>query len=64
MVHIDAIKLILDLPKAYNDLRVRLFFMADILAKLPQEVQQKLESPETSYSFGWSHGKEVMNGVS
>lgn len=29
------------------------------------DVQDRLLTrPETSYLFGWSHGKEVMNGVS
>lgn len=31
---------------------------------MPEKERAKLEKPETSYMFGWSHGKEIMNGVS
>lgn len=30
---------------------------------MPERERAKLEKPETSYMFGWSHGKEIMNGV-
>jgi hypothetical protein len=52
------------LPPAFADLREKLFYLAEKLATLPVEVQDRLLTrPETSYLFGWSHGKEVMNGV-
>lgn len=37
--------------------------MAYRLANLPAEVQDTLSRADTSYLFGWSHGKELMNGV-
>ena len=37
--------------------------MAYKLANLPIEVQDTLSRADTSYLFGWSHGKELMNGV-
>ncbi|KAJ1905152.1 hypothetical protein IWQ60_012336 [Tieghemiomyces parasiticus] len=32
------------------------------LAHLPPSAQQALEHPESQYMFGWSHGRELMNG--
>ncbi|KIJ68688.1 hypothetical protein HYDPIDRAFT_173351 [Hydnomerulius pinastri MD-312] len=29
---------------------------------LPEETKERYTDPESSYSFGWSHGKEIMNG--
>lgn len=31
-------------------------------ATLPEEVKKKTEHPESHYSFGWSHGKEILEG--
>lgn len=31
-------------------------------ATQPEEVKKKTEHLESSYSFGWSHGKEVLEG--
>lgn len=59
-----GIVVISDLPKEFHDLRTKLFGLAHKLANSSQEVKKSLESPETHYSFGWSHGKEKMNGVS
>lgn len=53
-----------DVPPAYPAARTRLLRLAATLAALPDDEKARLESPETTYSFGWSHGKEVMNGVS
>jgi hypothetical protein len=52
-----------DLPEAFQALRIRLFYLAHALANQPEAVRESLSRPETKYSFGWSHGKEVMNGV-
>lgn len=51
-----------DLPATFPALRTRLFHLAHTLGNLPPSVRETLSRPETAYSFGWSHGKEVMNG--
>ena len=51
------------LPEPFTSLRESLFNLAYTFASLPEEVRESLTRPETMYSFGWSHGKEVMNGV-
>lgn len=43
-------------------LRKRLLLLASQFANLSENVKNKYEHPESKYSFGWSHGKEVMNG--
>ena len=40
--------------------RLRLLRLASSLAALPEEELKALESPGSHYSFGWSHGKEIM----
>ncbi|WVQ71633.1 hypothetical protein IAR50_001173 [Cryptococcus sp. DSM 104548] len=57
-----GIVIISGLPEGFPALREKLFRLAQELATLPDHEKQKLERPETSYMFGWSHGKEVMNG--
>ncbi|KAJ3006430.1 hypothetical protein HKX48_000122 [Thoreauomyces humboldtii] len=42
--------------------REKLLTLASVLANLPEDVKKKAEHPESSYLFGWSHGKEIMNG--
>ncbi|KAJ1963469.1 hypothetical protein IWQ62_003201 [Dispira parvispora] len=42
--------------------RQALLNLAPQLAHLPPSVKQKLEQEESKYNFGWSHGKEIMNG--
>ncbi|RXK36713.1 hypothetical protein M231_06020 [Tremella mesenterica] len=54
--------LISDLPEEYNHLRENLFRLGERFATLPERNREKYARPETSYMFGWSHGKEVMNG--
>lgn len=53
-----------ELPETFADIRKSLFLLAHAFANLPESVQEGLSRPEAMYSFGWSHGKEVMNGVS
>ncbi|OCF36559.1 hypothetical protein I316_01809 [Kwoniella heveanensis BCC8398] len=50
-----------DLPPEFPVLREKLFRLAHRFATLPDDVKERFAKPETSYSFGWSHGKEVMN---
>ncbi|ORY33775.1 hypothetical protein BCR39DRAFT_519186 [Naematelia encephala] len=51
-----------DLPPDFIKLRETLFHGAHALANLPESSRDALARPDTSYMFGWSHGKEVMNG--
>lgn len=37
--------------------------LAHQFAQLPKEALEKYERPETFYGFGWSHGREVLQGV-
>lgn len=52
-----------DLPKEYPEYRKRLLSLANQFASLDESVREKYTDPSTHYSFGWSHGKEIMNGV-
>lgn len=45
-----------DLPASFPALRKRLLLLSNDFASLPEEVREKYTSPESSYSFGWSHG--------
>lgn len=62
--HPDSLGIILvrDLPLDYVTHRERLLKLAHKFAKLSPEVQEKYADPSSRYSFGWSHGKEIMNG--
>ncbi|TXT04882.1 hypothetical protein VHUM_03965 [Vanrija humicola] len=53
---------ITDLPPSFPALRARLFALSRVLGDLPESQRDALARPHTSYAFGWSHGKEVMNG--
>ncbi|WWC90063.1 uncharacterized protein L201_004996 [Kwoniella dendrophila CBS 6074] len=57
-----GIIVIRDIPSDFTILRERLFRLSHKFANLPDEVKETLAKPETSYCFGWSHGKEIMNG--
>ncbi|CAK9196621.1 unnamed protein product [Sphagnum troendelagicum] len=50
---------IAEVPK-YKELRYRLLLLASQLAVLPEESKKLLEDPPSKYSFGWSHGKEML----
>ncbi|KAI9352012.1 hypothetical protein BDR26DRAFT_850218 [Obelidium mucronatum] len=43
--------------------RHRLLALAPKVAALPSTTKSSLEHPESKYSFGWSHGKELMGGI-
>lgn len=59
----DALGLLIvsDLPTEFAALRKRLLHLADKFASLPEPTREQYARPP-DYSFGWSHGKEVMNG--
>ena len=42
--------------------RESLLKLASKLASLGEEKLKKLEDAQSNFSFGWSHGKEIMNG--
>ena len=42
--------------------RQALLPLASRLTELPEERRQKLEDPASSWSFGWSHGRETLEG--
>lgn len=50
------------MPSEFPKLRSNLFQQSARLAALNSHKLAELESPSSSYCFGWSHGKEVMNG--
>ncbi|KAH6602614.1 hypothetical protein BASA61_000947 [Batrachochytrium salamandrivorans] len=43
-------------------MRQRLLRLSSEFAALPTEAKDKVIHEKTSYLFGWSHGKEIMNG--
>lgn len=45
-----------------TEARESLLPLAHHFAALPAEVLSKYERPDTYYGFGWSHGKEVLQG--
>jgi len=57
-----GIVVVKDLPKEYPVLRERLLKVAYEFAALPEEEKAKCVDPASRYSYGWSHGKEIMNG--
>jgi hypothetical protein len=46
----------------FADKRERLLKLASVFAGLPDEIKAQCEHKPSSYLFGWSHGKEFMNG--
>ncbi|TPX57886.1 hypothetical protein CcCBS67573_g09207 [Chytriomyces confervae] len=57
--------IVIRMPAAheYHTLRRSLLAMAAPLAAMPEEDKLRLEHPDSQYSFGWSHGKEMFDGV-
>ncbi|KIK71386.1 hypothetical protein GYMLUDRAFT_66595 [Collybiopsis luxurians FD-317 M1] len=51
-----------DLPPEYAGFRERLLELAYKFGKLDESVREKYSDAVSRYSFGWSHGKEIMNG--
>ncbi|KIM67035.1 hypothetical protein SCLCIDRAFT_1210495 [Scleroderma citrinum Foug A] len=60
--HALGIILVKDLPDIYKSYREILLKFAYKYAHLTKDVKERYTDPESSYSFGWSHGKEIMNG--
>ncbi|KAH7915123.1 Clavaminate synthase-like protein [Hygrophoropsis aurantiaca] len=62
--HPQALGIILvkDLPSQYVAYRESLLKFAYKFAKLDAKTKERYTDPGSSYSFGWSHGKEIMNG--
>ncbi|TFY83982.1 hypothetical protein EWM64_g42 [Hericium alpestre] len=57
-----GIIVIRDLPPSYPDLRSRLLHLAYSFAHLNETTREHYADVKSKYSFGWSHGKEIMNG--
>ncbi|KAF9498128.1 Clavaminate synthase-like protein [Pleurotus eryngii] len=57
-----GIIIVRDLPPQYQTYRERLLKLAHSFATLPEPAREKYADPTSKYSFGWSHGKEIMNG--
>ncbi|KAL4069426.1 Clavaminate synthase-like protein [Scleroderma citrinum] len=62
--HPQALGIILveDLPDVYKSYRETLLKSGYKYAHLPDDVKERYTDAESSFSFGWSHGKEIMNG--
>lgn len=45
----------------YPVLRSNLLRQASVFAQLPTDIKERLTIPAAQFSFGWSHGKEVIN---
>lgn len=54
--------LVSDLPPSFPTLRRRLLLMSNEFASLPAATRERYTDPASSYLYGWSHGKERMNG--
>ncbi|GAA5918413.1 hypothetical protein JCM5296_007577 [Sporobolomyces johnsonii] len=54
--------IISDLPPEFPALRKRLLLLSNAFASLPEETREKYSHAESNFSYGWSHGKEIMNG--
>jgi hypothetical protein len=46
----------------YEAARAALLPLATALANLPSDELAALEDPDSSFNFGWSHGKERLEG--
>ncbi|KAG9104590.1 hypothetical protein FRC06_001056 [Ceratobasidium sp. 370] len=57
-----GILIVTDLPPEYPAKRERLLHLAAAFAALPDDVREKYSDESSRYSFGWSWGKEIMNG--
>ncbi|KAF9535743.1 Clavaminate synthase-like protein [Crepidotus variabilis] len=51
-----------DLPKEYVHHREKLLKLAYHFGHLDEGIRESYTDPSSKYSFGWSHGKEIMNG--
>ncbi|KAG0297817.1 hypothetical protein BGZ96_004747, partial [Linnemannia gamsii] len=60
--HCLGLLLVKNLPPTYLALRERLLRLASVFAALPESAKDKTVHADSRYSFGWSCGKEIMNG--
>ncbi|EIM83300.1 Clavaminate synthase-like protein [Stereum hirsutum FP-91666 SS1] len=62
--HPDSLGIIVvrDLPAEYKTYRERLLLLSSDFAHLDESTRESYADSKSSYSFGWSHGKEIMNG--
>ncbi|KAI0651551.1 Clavaminate synthase-like protein [Trametes meyenii] len=62
--HPDSLGIIIvrDLPQTYAPARERLLRLAYRFANLDAKTRERYADSRSRYSFGWSHGKEIMNG--
>lgn len=51
-----------DLPPEFSELRRRLLLLSNAFASLPEHRREAYADEASSYTFGWSCGKERMNG--
>lgn len=57
-----GILLITHMPPLYLVLRRRLLHLAEKLARLSEEARSQLEDPDSTYNFGYSCGRETLEG--
>ncbi|KZT74903.1 Clavaminate synthase-like protein [Daedalea quercina L-15889] len=57
-----GIVVVRDLPQSYVAAREKLLRLAYRFANLDHETRERCADQQSKYSFGWSHGKEIMNG--
>jgi len=57
-----GIIIVRDLPPSFIAYRERLLKLASKFARLDESIREKYADAASRYSFGWSHGKEIMNG--
>jgi len=55
-----GILIVRDLPKTFEELRLKLLSYASHLANLPSEELDRLTDAASHYNVGWSHGKEAL----
>src|SRR5258708_13985389 len=58
-----GILVVTQLPPEYPGLRERLLKLANKFGSLDESVRCKYSDAGSNYSFGWSWGKEIMNGA-
>jgi hypothetical protein len=54
--------IVVDGVPGYGDARAKLLPLASRLAALPPGVLAEMEDPASHWNFGWSHGKEKLEG--
>ncbi|KAI9347966.1 hypothetical protein DFJ73DRAFT_836010 [Zopfochytrium polystomum] len=57
-----GIIIVKDLDEKFSRLRSRLLRLASVFADLPEDAKAAVTHTDSSYLFGWSHGKELMDG--